>query len=344
MGHIRPRTKSIRDFIINHIPSNSENIVRLTAGKFSITRQAVNRHIRSLEKEGIIIGEGHARSRTYSLVDSEILFEIVDLNESISEDILWREKVVARIAGNDLSRNVVNVCQHGFTEMVNNVIDHSESKRLEFSVSLNAISITIKIFDFGVGIFNKIANYFNLDIRQAMLELSKGKLTTDPSHHTGEGIFFTSKMFNEFTISSGPYFFSKDFDDEQWLLEIDHAIEGTLVTMEIKRNSKMTTRSVFEKYTSSENGMAFNKTHIPVRLAQYEGEALVSRSQARRLLARFEQFDEVLLDFEGVKEIGPAFADEIFRVYKNENPKIKITRIHANKKVESMILRALESH
>lgn len=41
-----------------------------------------------------------------------------------------------------------------------------------------------------------------IDIEQAMLELYKGKLTTNPSCHSGEGIFFSSKMLTEFAILS----------------------------------------------------------------------------------------------------------------------------------------------
>jgi len=36
--------------------------------------------------------------------------------------------------------------------------------------------------------------------------LAKGKLTTDPKRHSGEGIFFSSRMFDEFDILSGGVF------------------------------------------------------------------------------------------------------------------------------------------
>jgi hypothetical protein len=53
----------------------------------------------------------------------------------------------------------------------------------------------------GICIFNKTAEDFNLDDeRHAILELSKGKLTSDPSRHNGEGIFFTSRMFDDFAF------------------------------------------------------------------------------------------------------------------------------------------------
>ena len=37
---------------------------------------------------------------------------------------------------------------------------------------------------------------------------------------------------------------------------------------------------------------------------------LVARSQAKRLLERFDRFEEVVLDFDGVRQVGQGFADE----------------------------------
>jgi len=56
-------------------------------------------------------------------------------------------------------------------------------------------------------------------------------------------------------------------------------------------------------------------------------------------LVRFDRFQEVFLDFAGVPFIGQAFADEIFRVFKNQHPDIHLVWINANPDVEKMILR-----
>ena len=70
---------------------------------------------------------------------------------------------------------------------------------------------------------------------------------------------------------------------------------------------------------------------------QSGNENLVSRSQARRVIQRFERFREVLLDFEGVESIGQGFADEIFRVFKNEHPAVTLTVVRAGSAVARMI-------
>lgn len=63
----------------------------------------------------------------------------------------------------------------------------------------------------------------------------------------------------------------------------------------------------------------------------------MSRSQARRVLARFNRFQEVMLDFKGVPRIGQAFADEIFRVFKNEHPEVAIYPVRTTPDVQAMI-------
>jgi len=96
---------------------------------------------------------------------------------------------------------------------------------------------------------------------------------------------------------------------------------------------------VFQEYT--DDNYVFDKTTITVHLAkEYMGESFMSRSQARRILLNAEKFRIIFLDFSEVDIIGQAFADEIFRVYKNKNPDIQIIPINANAEVDFMIKRS----
>jgi hypothetical protein len=73
--------------------------------------------------------------------------------------------------------------------------------------------------------------------------------------------------------------------------------------MVININSSNLIKDVLENYTedmNTEGTSQFNKTVIPVKLAQYRNEKLVSRSQAKRLLTRIEKFQYVIFDFEDV--------------------------------------------
>lgn len=78
-----------------------------------------------------------------------------------------------------------------------------------------------------------------------------------------------------------------------------------------------------------------------VALAQTDGGSLLARSQAKRIMARCERFREVNLDFSGVKSIGPAFADEIFRVWRRAHPNVTPQPSGMSPEVEKMVLRAL---
>ena len=76
---------------------------------------------------------------------------------------------------------------------------------------------------------------------------------------------------------------------------------------------------------------------VPVSLAGVDGEPLVSRSQARRLMARLETATRVALDFEGVEIIGHDFAHEIFSVFRRERPGIEIGAVNASRAIRAII-------
>ena len=111
--------------------------------------------------------------------------------------------------------------------------------------------------------------------------------------------------------------------------------------MVIRRDSDRTPEQVFEEFSAEGHDLEFARTVFPVQLARYEGDRLVSRSQAKRLLSRGDRFREILLDFAKVESIGPAFADEVFRVYRSAHPDVHLDWSNANPKVEAMIQRAL---
>lgn len=67
MTGLRERGRLVRRYILEHIDSNSQHIVRSTAFQFGISRQAVNKHLSRLVKEGLLTARGTTRNRTYSL-------------------------------------------------------------------------------------------------------------------------------------------------------------------------------------------------------------------------------------------------------------------------------------
>ena len=257
----------------------------------------------------------------------------------MKEDRLWRESVSDLFK--DIPDNVYRIWNYGFSEMVNNAIDHSGGTTLTIRFEKTAATTNMLIIDNGIGIFRKIKNELGLeDERHAVLELSKGKLTTDPIKHTGEGIFFSSRLFDHYHILSGGVFFSHNLDEEEdWILEMDIPKEGTTIFMSIKNKSSKTTKEIMDKYSSRGEGYGFTRTVVPVRSVKYGQEQLISKSQAKRLLGRFDRFKVVFLDFKGIDEIGQAFADEVFRVFPNQHPEVKLIYMNAAREVKKMIKR-----
>jgi DNA-binding MarR family transcriptional regulator len=334
--------EEIRQYILAQIQEHPDDIAKVTAEAFGITRQAVHRHLSILVKDNQIEATGQTRRKRY-ILKAQKFEKVLALAENRDEDRVWRSLVEPVLGG--LPENVLKICQYSFTEMFNNAIEHSEGEYAKVKIERTARFVTLIVVDDGIGIFEKIKSAFSLDDhRHAILELAKGKLTTDPKHHTGEGIFFSSRMFDEFTIAANTYMFLhvNRFEGD-WLIE-DERIEGngTMIKMRIEVDSPRTLKSVFDLYANPEtDDYGFSKTHVPLRLAQYGQDHLVSRSQAKRVLARFERFKEVFLDFSGIESIGQAFADEIFRVYAMEHPEIKLVAHNANEQVSQMIGRAL---
>ena len=335
---IRTRGEQIRRFIIENVEKHSKDIARLTVDKFSISRQAVSRHLNNLIEEGIISAQGSTRNRKYLLRVLEKWEKTYQILPNLAEDVIWRKDVAPSLS--DFSENIMDIWQYGFTEMLNNAIDHSGGTLIYVRLRKTAAGTEIVISDNGIGIFKKIQNELGLiDERHAILELAKGKLTTDPEHHTGEGIFFTSRMVDGFEILSGGTYFLHEFgEQEDWILERDKFLSGTTVWMRLNNHSSRTRAEIFEQFTSSED-FGFTKTVVPVKLAQYGDDKLVSRSQAKRLLERVDRFKIVILDFKNVESIGQAFADEIFRVFRKNHPEVELFETNANVPVSQMIQR-----
>ncbi len=335
------KSSDIQEFIVFNLENHEKNIGRLVSEQFNVSRVTAMKYLQRLIDDGVIRAKGKTKDRIYTL--KEIVNETItlDVTPQLDEDIAWSQKIRPLLSG--LKQNVLEICAHGITEMLNNVISHSESPIARIYVKRNAAIVKMYVMDEGVGIFKKIQLQFKLaDPQHALLELAKGKLTTDEKHHAGEGIFFTSRMFDKFMISSNLIDFCRlTGDNEDWFFENrGEPVKGTTVMMEINTNSMQTTKNVFDAHRAEFDTFGFSKTIIPLVLMQYEGDKLISRSQAKRLLTRAERFKEVFLDFKGVTEIGQGFADEVFRVFVRDHPGVKIYHINASEDVVSTIKRA----
>lgn len=254
----------------------------------------------------------------------------------LEEDLVWRE-----IAG-DFNLNERTdaelIFQHALTELLNNAIDHSSGSEVEVKVRADKEVLAFEISDDGVGIFAKLKQGFHLAQEiESIAELSKGKRTTDPTKHTGEGIFFTSKAVDLFSLSANGLSWRIDNLLNDFTVEPGLVQKGTTVFCSIARDTQRKLKDVFSVFTED---FDFVRTRPVVKLFE-TGLSFISRSEAKRLLVGLENFKEVDLDFEKVQAVGQAFVDEVFRVWATEHPNVKIIPVNMNESVEFMVRRGL---
>ena len=180
MPGVRSRGENIRRYILEHVEKSSVDVTKVTAKKFGITRQAVNKLFGDFGPRVFYIDQGTLEASCISLLQYQYGTYLIE--PGMTEEAIWMRGV--RDALGVLPGNVLSIWYYGFTEMCNNAIDHSEP----LTKLLHDKDV---YFRQCVGIFKKIQAAIGLlDERHSVLELSKGKLTTDPERHTGEGIFF----------------------------------------------------------------------------------------------------------------------------------------------------------
>jgi anti-sigma regulatory factor (Ser/Thr protein kinase) len=328
----------LRQQVLQAVAQDGRNVAARLAKRHKVSRQAASVWLAQLREEGLVASSGVGRGVVYELAPAAQASRKY-LRKGLHEDRVWTQTFAPALS--DLPANARDIWRYGVTEMVNNAIDHSGSRRVSVGLRRDALNTAAWVADEGEGIFLKIQRALKLfDPREAILELAKGKLTTDPARHTGEGIFFASKVMDAFEIRSGRLHFLHSEWAEDMLLERPADAPGTLVLMRLANDSRRTLKEVFDQFAAPEE-YSFDKTIVPMQLALYEGEKLVSRSQARRVTQRFEHFRTVVLDFTGVAEIGQAFADEIFRVFQTAHPGTRLTPTEMTPAVRNMVRRAI---
>ena len=253
----------------------------------------------------------------------------------LDEARVWDDLAARLNLHRALRDNVEAIVHYALTEMLNNAIEHSESDRCSVRLRLESGRVTFEVRDPGIGAFHSIATKLRLgDEETAMIELLKGRTTTMREAHTGEGIFFTSRVADRFLLRSHRIRVEWNRAREDVFVSKQRYLRGTTAQFEVQRSARQRLEHVFNEYAPAEFDFQFRKTKVYVKLLRAD---YVSRSEARRLLANLEKFGDIRLDFRGVKSVGQGFADEIFRVFADRHPGIKISVENADPVISAMI-------
>lgn len=330
-------TEQIKQYILKLIDAKDKDFVHKTVECFDVSKSTVYNYVKKMCEDNIL-KKVEKKVPSYELVSAEHTFRYVN-GGSLEEDRIFRADVQPLLTG--FEKNVFSVWQYAFTEMMNNAIEHSNATEITVIFSTNSLKTSIMIIDNGIGIFKNIQNYLKekrneeLTLDECVSLLFAGKFTTAEQYHSGEGIFFTSHLMDEFLILSDNMFFSRDNFTDAMVRGLERT-PGTVVSMSMSNQTKKTTKEVFDRFADVEEG--FIRTHIPIAHMFAYGNP-ISRSEARRLCSLVSDFKEITLDFTGVEEVGQAFCHELFVVWRRNNPEIVINVVGACDDVAGMLKR-----
>jgi biotin operon repressor len=334
--------------ILNYSKNKEFFTGRDLSESLGISRQAVNKHLKKLIQDGEIVKQGTTRGTVYQFAATASKLPLlrrvkkVFLLSGLEEDKVFRELAQLLNLKRELNKNSFDIVYYAFTEMLNNSIDHSKSKRCDIGISLDQYTCNFIIRDSGIGIFYSIFSKLQLsDENAAIGELIKGKTTTMKERHTGEGIFFTSKAADSISFRSHKINLIFDNREKDVYVEEKKFIKGTEVSFSVSRRTKSVLSKIFSQYAPEEFDYKFERTRALVKLFH---KNYVSRSEAKRLLHGLDKFKEILLDFKGVTSIGQGFADEIFRIFVNEHPTIKILPVNLRSTLQPVINHVIDKN
>ena len=193
--------------------------------------------------------------------------------------------------------------------------------------------------DDGVGVFRRVCEDFGYATPQdAIVQLEKGKLTSDPTRHSGEGLFFSSKAVTRFRLESQ----GVGVDRRQPGARQRHRAERRAARHAGPARDRPGPRAaargpVRRLHRSREPALHAHAGHDQARRPRHDAG---SRSEAKRLVARLTDFRHVTLDFSGVEVVGQGFCDEVFRVFARAHPEVTLEPVGMNDTVAFMVDRA----
>jgi anti-sigma regulatory factor (Ser/Thr protein kinase) len=279
-----------------------------------------------------------AESAAYTAQVDSILRHHLSLALPFDEFRVWGQQIRPELERGGVEKACLDVLEYVCTELLNNVVDHSGARKTEVAFDWNAASVVMRIDDDGTGAFEVVRQVHGLaSLQDAALLLPKGKVTSDPQRHTGEGLFFSARACEWFFLQSGSIGLSLRARGG-WIFESpNEEVSGTRVRAHLSRQQVPDLKMLFDEFCPQPE-LRFTRTVVHVGLLRHADGELVSRSQGKRLVLGLDKFLSVTFDFNGVQHMQQGFADEVFRVWKDAHPGIQIDVVNAAADVKRMLL------
>ncbi len=349
MSFTDEKRNEIKLYLLRKIDEDDILMQSKVADAFGISLTSVKRYINAELEDAHIIANDKCKCG-YKLVSKTIRtkYSISEICEH--EDMIVYTDILPKLTVNE---NAKKIWQYSLTEIFNNSIEHSDGKSVTVYGEINSLYTRISIVDDGIGIYKNVTESMKKyglpdpRLEDAVTELYKGKFSSKPENHSGEGIFFSMRLLEKMSIVSDGIVLRCGFAEDPEIIKshiLAYAMKiskkGTVVTMQLENNTSHNPLKIFNEYSNPDDG--FYRTKIPVFEACLDRNP-IARSQARRICSRLENFHEAILDFENAEIMGQGFADEVFRVFKNKHPETTLTPINMNAEVQMMYLHALNT-
>lgn len=301
-----------------------------------VSPATAHRVLQALVTAGALERHGRGRAARYRLRRVSHRFRRAGLEEHRVWDRIGGEIDRIRPLGDREAESL----RYAATEVINNAVDHSGGRWVTVGVDFELGGATVAtVRDDGVGVFRRLCADFGFaSAHDAIVQLEKGRLTSDPERHSGEGLFFSSKAVTRFRLESQATAWVVDNEVGDTAIAPSAVRTGTQVVLTVVGGHTPRLTDVFAAYTDPET-LRFARTRTTIKLGAL-GASLVSRSEAKRIVQRLGEFTHAVLDFTGVDVVGQGFCDEVFRVFARQHPDVVLEPVGMNDAVAFMVARA----
>lgn len=322
------------------------------ARRLTVTRPVVVRHLNALIKEDRAVREGEGRRTRYRAAGAVPVPPKLNLASfvrryprvGLSETTVWHELVRLNPELANLSNASLELFRYAFTELLNNAVEHSAGTDVEVQFSQSGDVLSFEIIDNGVGLFSHLRQRLGLDSTdEAAKRLSQGKLPPMPDARTGSGkgvgIFFCAHAARRFEVESNGYRFLVDNQTGNAAAASAPPRAGTRVRFDGELSPRQTLSNLLgpPRPPGSPDPRRPPAPPHPARVVVTLGTRFISRTEAQKLLNRLARYQTVVLDFKEVREIGPGFADEVFRVWPHHHPGVTLQPINMSPGVSVVV-------
>ena len=194
MSFQEEKRESIKRYMLEKIREDDKDFIHKTRDNFQISITTVKRYIKEcLEKA--VLAECCEALCGYRLTTTTWSFCYYPSERPLDEDEIYYNDIYSLLEGN--SEESKSIWYYSFSEIMNNAIEHAKCEEIQCVVMRDYLYTEISILDDGIGIYKNIQMYLqekyekSFSYRDVLLELYKGKMTTNPICHSGEGIFFS---------------------------------------------------------------------------------------------------------------------------------------------------------